>query len=331
MGTVGSGNGGTLNVNASELVEVTGTAPDDPTKSSELSAATSGMGNAGDAIVNTPQLLVRDRGTVSVSGEATGNPGSIEVNASEIFLTDDGSIAATSATGQGGNIRLRSPDIQLRNSSQISAYSRGDSLFTPTGNITLEGNIDLNTEILVLLESSQIITDAADPRGGSNITIDGIDGSELAVFQSADSLINARGQLEIDTETNSNQGKISEVEFTDVTQLISSGCEAIARGSTFTMTGRGGLPPNPMDLLSPPRSMVQWTNREDLTFPEVNPSDSVSPQFPEKQHNAIGHHPIIEATGFMVAADGTVQLVAKPNSFNSNKTHLMQHPNCPQR
>jgi filamentous hemagglutinin family protein len=328
VGTFGAGNGGTLNVNASELVELTGTAPDDSTESSELSAETRGMGNAGDVIINTPQLLVSDRATVSVSGEATGNPGSIEVNASEIFLTDDGSsIAATSATGQGGNISLRSPDIQLRNSSNISAYG------SQTGNITLEGNINLNTEILVLFDDSQIITDAADPRGGSNITIDAIDGSELVVFQSADSLINARGKLEIDTEINMNQGKIFEVEFTDITQLISRGCEAIAQGSTFTMTGRGGLPPKPEDLLSPPRSMVQWTNREDLTFSEVNSPDLVSPQFPEQENNAIGHnrnHPIIEATGFMVAADGTVRLVASPNFVDYSNLNPMQHPNCVQ-
>ena len=314
------GDGGTLNITASELVEVTGTSPDDGQNGSDLSASTRLSGNAGNIILNTDRLFVTDRGNINVSGQGTGNPGILEINANGIFV-DRGSLSATSATGRGGNIGLQAPDIQLRRGSNISASGS-------TGTITLDGNINLNTEILVLLEGSQIITDAADPRGGSNIAISASDGENLSIFLSPDSLINARGELQIDTELDLTQLEIPHVEVTDVTQLISRGCEAIAQGSQFTVTGRGGLPPTPMDLVSPPLSMLQWMTREELMFSDVNPEDSVSWQLPKPQSDRQMGDRIIEATGAIVTEDGTVRLVADAVSEDAGNLNPMQHPNC---
>jgi hypothetical protein len=158
-----------------------------------LGAGTQGAGDAGNIAVETGRLTIGDGSAAIVNGSGSGNPGSIAIVAPEVSLSDRSTIGAASATGRGGNINLTSRDIQLRRQSAISAAG------SENGNLTEEGNITINTETLVLLEGSNIITSAADPDGGSNISIAPLDGSELVIFQSPDSTINARGQLDIDT------------------------------------------------------------------------------------------------------------------------------------
>ena len=86
--TFGTGKGGTLQVDATESVEIEGVyAPvlENPFffTPSQLSAETNGSGNAGSVTVNTTNLLVQDGGILNASTFATGAAGEVTINAEE--------------------------------------------------------------------------------------------------------------------------------------------------------------------------------------------------------------------------------------------------------
>jgi len=122
------GAGGTLNISASESVEIFGTGDinGETVNSSVLTSAEAG-GNAGNLSLTTNNLTVRDGGTIDVSGESTGAAGELDITAQDISL-DGGEISATTTAGEGGNITLDiAKNLTLRNNSLISAKATGNA------------------------------------------------------------------------------------------------------------------------------------------------------------------------------------------------------------
>ncbi|MFZ1028600.1 MAG: filamentous hemagglutinin N-terminal domain-containing protein, partial [Limnoraphis robusta] len=178
----GIGDAGPINLQA-ETIELIG--------NSFIGAIVSetGVGNGGTVTIDAEQLTVRNQSAILVGSQSSrGNPGNIDVSASQVRLENEGRLEAESITGQGGNITINSPDISVRRQSAISAAG------SQSGQ-TFDGNIDINSNFLVLLENSQIVTSAFDPTGGSNINIRPLESAELAVLQSQNSIINAAGEL----------------------------------------------------------------------------------------------------------------------------------------
>ncbi len=92
--TAGTGSGGNVVVNASELVELIGVAPL-VFAPSQITAGTGGPGPAGNVTINTQRLVVKDGGRVDASTLASGPAGSITINAKdsvEISGTVPGSV-----------------------------------------------------------------------------------------------------------------------------------------------------------------------------------------------------------------------------------------------
>ncbi len=247
--TSGDGNAGSVEIQARNI-EVTGTARDGEL-SSRLSAEVteSAIGEGGTVNVNAQQLTVREGANLTVSSRGQGNPGNLQVNVNNIRLDTQGRLTAESATGQGGNIGIRSTDMRLRRQSEISATG------SETG-ITEEGNITIETNLLVLLEGSRILTSAFDPAGGSNITIRPFGGSELAVIQSNTSIINAAGDLSIDTTLNFDPPDVSEVTVVDPAALIAQDPCKQRGDSEFIITGRGGIASSPNNIFTGDRTQV---------------------------------------------------------------------------
>ncbi|MBD1936862.1 S-layer family protein [Microcoleus sp. FACHB-68] len=310
-GDASEGNGGNLTVRATDSVEIIGTSADGTTSS--FNADTSGFGDAGDVIVNTERLVIGDGAEITVNGFASGNPGSIEITSRDVRLFNQGKVTATSATGKGGNITLRARNIQLRRRSEISASG------SQTGNLTTEGNITIEPVTLVLLEGSRITTNAGDPGGGSNITINPFTGSDLAVFTSPNSTINAVGDLNIQGNVSVQPADVPEVEVTNIEGLISAGCEDVA-GSEFIVTGRGGLPPNPSAPLSSNTALVEWATR-DAGEDELSKQPSPTPSASTTQT------PLVEAQGWIIAADGTITLTAAAPNATPHPPSFT-HPSC---
>ncbi len=317
VASLGQGNAGSLTIRATDGVEITGVGSNSngSPNPAQISALSTGAGDAGTLDIEADSFIVGDRAEAIVSSTGSGNPGNLIAAAPFILIRDLGSLRAESVTGKAGNINLRSRTLQLRGQAQISAVSASR---------TAEGNITINTETLVLLEGSQVRTDAQNPQGGSNIAIAPLLESGLAVFQSLDSIIKPSGELRVEGQVEISPPDIPSVDVVDSTRLIVQACPAINEDNTFFITGRGGLPPTPDDTLS---GDLFW---EDLRIPSVLSSQSSA----VSSHSSIAtdkgqmtNDKIVEAQGWIIGPNGEVILTAQAPKVTPHGTPLTP-PNC---
>jgi filamentous hemagglutinin family protein len=286
--------GADIIVKASESVEVRGTSATGRWVSS-LSADSLGVGQAGDAIVMTESLRVRDGAKIIVSSSGSGNSGTLQVVADAIWL-DQGSLSAATASGEGGNINLQVRDILLlRDRSLISAEAGG------RGN---GGNITINGKFIVTVpqENSDIIANAFQGRGGNiNITAQGLFGFEFQEKLTSFSDINASSEFGLDgvveigsPNVDPSRGLVKLPSVPGVPEPF-QGCQARGRQATssFINIGRGGLPPNPIEPLSSNEIL------EDVQLPASWAENSQATDTP---------HQIVEAQGWIVNEQGQVVL-----------------------
>ncbi|MBV8882618.1 MAG: filamentous hemagglutinin N-terminal domain-containing protein, partial [Chroococcidiopsidaceae cyanobacterium CP_BM_RX_35] len=191
--TIAYGNAKSVTIDASNSIEVTGTAPGsinpstisssanitDPITQEIFNAPSVPQGTSGDININSGQLKVMNGGLVSVRNDGTQEAGTLGINANSVFLDNKGSITASSASGEGGNLFLRTQNLQLDHNSLINANAGG------MGN---GGNITINTQVLPILDSSAIRADAQGGIGG-RVTI-----NTQGLFRSPDSAITATSQ-----------------------------------------------------------------------------------------------------------------------------------------
>lgn len=320
--TLASGSAGTLNINATESVEVRDTVPNslnpsligssanivDPYFSAFFGLPSQLNGTAGSININTNRLIVRDGALISVRSDGTGNAGSLSANARFIILSNSGGMAATSRSGEGGNVFLRSRYMQLRDGF-IATDVRDE-----TGN---GGNITIDTDTLTALENSDITANAFQGRGG-NITI-----NAQGLFLSPDSIITASSRLGFDGTvqindftTNPSSGLVEQsIQPIDPSTLIAQGCPAnVEEGSSFITTGRGGLPDNPYQPL---KDRTIWV---DLRFWEKNqPAEqSRTKVFPPKTENSTSNQSqpeaLVEANTWAFNSKGEVVLTASSSN-----------------
>ncbi|MEQ8998765.1 MAG: S-layer family protein [Coleofasciculus sp. B1-GNL1-01] len=305
-----TGEGGNLLVNAVESVDVRGTGPEGAIGGSSglLADATDGFNDSGTVTVNTEQLRVEDDARVAVSNQGTGNAGNLEVKAGSIFLDNQGTLTAETASGEGGNIKLELQNLLLmRRNSLISAEAGG------TGN---GGNIDMDTTFLVAFENSDIIANAFEGRGGNvQITAQGIVGIEFCLQNTPESCITVSSEFgedgvvvinTPDVDPSKELVTLSE-DVLDVSNLVAQGCGAGQGGNLgeFIVTGRGGLPPSPGDII--PSEVVL----EDLGT-ELMPTrrnDTSGGIFPNSTPSSPA--PIVEAQGWIKMPDGQIILTAQ--------------------
>ncbi|MEQ8969118.1 MAG: S-layer family protein [Coleofasciculus sp. C1-SOL-03] len=345
--TFGSGQGGNLQVNASESINLRGRSIDG--FPSGLYAQGFGTGNAGDLAVNTDQLRVEDGARVTVatgtitddtqlaasslsfgfglevefSDQATGNAGTMMIEANSIQFNNQGSLIARTISGEGGNINLQVDDlIEMRRNSLISAEAfggEGDG-----------GNIDIDTEFVVALEeeNSDIVADAFGGNGGNiTITAQNIFGLEFRPQRTPKSDITASSRFglegnvvlntpDVDPSRGLNQLPTQPV---DVRGLVAQVCRAdvIENRSQFVITGRGGLPPKPNELLRGEAVLADWIPLASEADESVEVNSITIPA-----QNASTAQ-IVEANGWVIDAEGNVTLIrsipkATPNTSGFN-------------
>ena len=242
-------------------------------------------GNTGEITINTDRLTVTDEGIITVEHQGTGNAGVLQINAGQMLLDSGGSLNATTISGRGGNVELNVRDsLQLRNGSFINVESlaeiEGDG-----------GNLTINAGTIVALENSDIIANAVGGNGGNiNITTPGL-------FRSPDSDITASSRFGLSGTVTINNPEVNHTailvelpERIDASQQIVEACPA-DQGNTFTVTGRGGLPPNPTQLL---RGRALW--QEDRTLFAASHKHEPS---------------LVEATNWVKHSNGQIELVAE--------------------
>jgi filamentous hemagglutinin family protein len=127
--TFGSGNGGSLQINASDSIELIGISGDGQI-SSGLFTSSSGSGDAGDLRIDTRRLLVRDQAQVQSGTFGSGNGGSLQIEASDLIeligISADGQISnglftSSSGSGDAGDLRIDTRRLLVRDGAQVSA------------------------------------------------------------------------------------------------------------------------------------------------------------------------------------------------------------------
>ncbi|AFY89180.1 filamentous hemagglutinin N-terminal domain-containing protein [Chroococcidiopsis thermalis] len=294
--------------------------PDDP--ASGLFARTRATGSAGSLTINTGQLQVLDGAEVTVSGES-GQAGNLDVTANSILL-NRGKLTAVTGLGEGGNITLQELDLlRMRDNSLISA----EALNAANG-----GNINIDSTFILAIpsENSDIIANAFEGSGGNiNITAQGIFRLQYRDRPTpTTSDINARsefgvdGAVEIDTpEGEPNQG-LSELPVVPVDTQVSQACTpgSSQAQSEFIVTGRGGLPQNPGDVLN--------TDAVQVDLVTLNPQGD-RPSTPSVSTNStsLTSAPIVEAQSWAIDKKGNVVLIAS-SSTHTAYSSWQKLPEC---
>ncbi|MEH1966085.1 S-layer family protein [Nostoc sp.] len=320
--TFRSGQGGNLTVTA-DSIQLIGRSADGQFPS-RLAAEARGAGNAGNMRINTQQFLVRDGAGVFAESRGTGNAGNLTIDARSIRL-DNGTLTAdtrsvnTNPDQPQATITLRAKDlILLRRKSNITTNA--------TGSNVIGGNINVDTDFLVATENSDISANSTDFRGG-RVTIKafGIFGTQFRNAITPESDITATGaspefsgtvELNI-PDIDLNRGLVElPVNLIDASQQIAQGC-APRSGQTgsFVVTGRGGLPDNPSEILASDAIEVDLIALNPKAENHSSSTVSTNATTPEPA-------PVIEAQGWVIGKNGEVQLIASAPIITPNNSGL---------
>ncbi len=158
------GQGGNININASESVEVSGLSTDNIFVSSIVNDTRS-HNPAGNLTINTGELLLQDSGLISASSIGVGDGGDITINAHESielqgsgvselqqiildglsglidFTSITGGFFSITVNGKAGNITLDTPKLNLEAGAIITTASLGRG---NGGDLTINASEELN-------------------------------------------------------------------------------------------------------------------------------------------------------------------------------------------
>ena len=306
-GTIGQGDAGDLKIYARSL-----TLQDKTDISAE--ALSEARGAAGNVIINTETLNLRNQAEITVSSASQQAAGDLIINSNNIRLENQASLQAEIQAGDEGSITInKNKDLILRDNSKITTNATGSA----TG-----GNIAINTENLVAPNNSDISANAEEASGGQvNITAAGIFGTEFRPEPTDKSDITATSELgaSFNGEVNINTPDVDPsdglIEFDDtipdVSNLLNQNLCQQGKNSKFIITQRGGLPPNRKNPFTP---QYLWQDPEASTTPPATiiPSDQK----------------FIEAQGWISNSQG-IELTTNPDIATPAAPWLIP-PNCKQ-
>jgi filamentous hemagglutinin family protein len=264
---------------------------------------------------------------ISTSSEnATGDGGAIFITGSNLFLTDGARISAESeGSGLAGNINFILENLEVFDSTieTNATQSQGGDINVnvtsnaPTGKLTLRGDGDITTDsfgnggnitlnsLVIAFDDSDILARSTDARGG-DITLGPFFSDTIPIGSESPTQDNDRVDISADGRLASGVITTPDVTFVennlnDLTaniivtdQLLAGSCIARADNDqgSFVITGSGGLPAQPGDLV-----MSTYATGE------VQPLDSSEPQAVWQPGD-----PMVEPTGAYPLADGRLVL-----------------------
>lgn len=269
--TLGQGNAGSLRIDATKQVEVTGIAFD-PNSSlfniSQLDAQVfpQASGNGGNLIINTDNLLVTDGAQITAASRSpSGIAGNININATSVSLDNQALIITNTQQGNGGNITLTARDLlSLYHQSNISATAGNDQ------NGGDGGNININAQFIVAnpFQNSNISANAFSGAGGQ-VSIDtrglfGIQGNSIDATPTSDitasSASGPQGTVVINTPNVQPKTGLINLTSQPIVFRFVRLCENRSKGQTleFYSIGRGGEIPFPEQSLRPEIISNPW-------------------------------------------------------------------------
>jgi filamentous hemagglutinin family protein len=278
--TEGTGNGGHIYINATESVIVQNPAESAQTQGVRGSQGRYGIeavsigkqadsGDAGDIWLETPQLILTDRGDLNTSSLGGGDAGNIHLTVTELDMSNHAKIASSNlGSGNAGHILINAQQLRLQNAHITTqaksaqggditiytdklVYSLGSGINTSVRGGTGDGgNITLESPQFLVLNQGHIKAQAYEGRGGNiHITSEQLIASPCSQI-SASSKLGIDGEVEIDApEVNLDDFLVVlPGSFVDVSGQLQSPCTVVgvARNS-FVVKRIAGSPPSPDD------------------------------------------------------------------------------------
>ena len=319
-GNDGDGNAGNINLTIGENIIINNGNPPE------------------DSPFNEPYLKAIELETgvfANSSSTSAGSGGSIFVTAESIRFADRGTFSTSTFSGEGGNIDLDVRDVlSLRNNSVISAeaFDLGNG-----------GNVNIDADLIIAFSDggngSDIVAKAAAEGTGGNIDIStdailGLEARNAVPFNSTND-IDASSQFgldgtiainDLDVDPTSGIVELPSVPIDADAILAQDLCrvenENVAGGSSFIVTGRGGLTPTSAESLANINRVVDWTDGSQVES-DRHSTVEVRQRF---NHHKVAAKPIVRSQGLTVAADGSVWLTA--NSDRATTQTAIVHPDC---
>ncbi|NEO95383.1 MAG: S-layer family protein, partial [Moorea sp. SIO3G5] len=287
-----------------------------------------------------------------------GEAGKLTIKADDSLTLDNGKLVAATGKNPTNNEEAATIDINvpgviiLDNNSLILADATGDGV--KGGNITIEGGVLVALPLNNDDKGSDIFANAQDGDGGNiRITLQGL--FNMNVLGDTSAFIDPSGKIDPSLAFQNNNSEIAALSFSggqsgtvtrditnsaqdpellptaivDPSALIvancpSSGKVAVDELGEFIVTGRGGLPPSPLDPINQQSVLVDWvtldTEEENIEEATSTPTPDVS-YLPMRGKRRTVETPtparpkkIVEAQGWTVGEDGTIILTAEPNN-----------------
>ncbi|NEO81165.1 filamentous hemagglutinin N-terminal domain-containing protein [Moorena sp. SIO4G3] len=290
-------------------------------------------GEAGKLEIKAESLTLDNGQLIAATGKNPNNnedAATIDINVPGVIILDNNSLILADATGdkvKGGNIKISGGVLVAL---PLNNDDKGSDIFANAqlgdgGNIkiTLQGLFNLN----VLGDTSAFI----DPSGKIDPSL---------AFQNNNSEIAAlsfsggqSGSVTRDITNSAQDPEILPTSLVDPSSLILANCPRSGKVTVdelgeFIVTGRGGLPPSPLDPITQRSVLVDWVTidteeDEEETIKEATstPTPEVS-YLPMRGKRRVASTPtparpkkkIVEAQGWTVGEDGTIILTAEPNN-----------------
>ncbi len=238
----GMGNGGTLRINAADSLEII---------NAGVGSISMNSANAGNLMMNTGRLIVRDGGLAATTTFGTGQGGTLTVNASdsiELLRTPVGAVFPTGlfstsfGNGDAGNIEISTRRLSVRDGADISAATLiaggdgGDIRIDATESVEVTGTNPRGISSLVNTETESF-GDAGDVtiNTGRLAIRDGarVSAATLAAGRGGNVTVNATESVEVSGR--SADGKIPS----------GLGAGSGVEGDIFTVSSRIGEPLDP--------------------------------------------------------------------------------------
>lgn len=332
--TRAQGNAGNISVQARGSIVMAGSSSNGISSQLTSEVSPGAIGNGGTINLTAESILLRDGSQISSSSKGNGSAGNIASDARLITLDQQSRMTTETASGNGGNIDLQVRDLLLlRHGSLISTTAGTAQAGGDGGNITI--NASRGFVVGAPLENSDITANAFSGRGGRIlINAQGIfwlvprSRSELERLLGGPPLdpqrlptndITASSQFGLSGSVTLNilnvdpsRGLVTlPSSLSDPSQQIAPACHS-NRGTSsghFIATGRGGIPLSPEEPLEPRTYSQAWVPLPAETQEGTTGDPAITPA-PQQFSGPPNSEPIVEAQGWSVQADGTVELVA---------------------
>ncbi|BAY60284.1 filamentous hemagglutinin outer membrane protein [Calothrix brevissima NIES-22] len=304
--TSGTAKAGNINVQVRDNITLDGT-------NTGLFANTekTATGDSGNITIDPEIFIIKNGAGIGVNSNGSGKGGNISLAAGTLTLDNQAFINAATTSNNGGEITLDIQDfLFVRRNSNITATAGTDFAGGNGGNITINSPFI----IAIAAENSDITANAFSGQGGNiNISTQGIFGIGFQAQQTAQSGITASSELGISGNVTINTPEVDpskglvqlSTNLVDASRQIDNSCQAGSKqsASSFTITGRGGLPFNPYEYLQTDSIVKKWVSVDNHPNSPGNSQSSIS-ENPSPQE-------IVEAQGLMKDENGDIYLVAQ--------------------